>query len=147
MKSTFVERLNMLEKVDHIAIAVNSLQESLFLYETLLGFQFLGRETIEEQGVEVAKLSLGGCIIELLSPLSSESPVAKFIQKRGPGIHHIALKAMKLEETVEELKKKGIRFTTDAPMRGAGGCQIIFMDPQNTLNVLFELTTGHKNSC
>jgi methylmalonyl-CoA/ethylmalonyl-CoA epimerase len=139
--------MNMLEKVDHIAIAVNNLQEGLFLYETLFGLHFLGRETIEEQGVEAAKLSLGDCIVELLSPLSSESPIAKFLRKRGQGIHHIALKAEKLEETIEELRKKGFRFTTETPTRGAGGSQIIFIHPQSTLNVLFELTTGHKNSC
>jgi methylmalonyl-CoA/ethylmalonyl-CoA epimerase len=135
--------MKMLEKIDHIAIVVNNLQEGLLLYETLFGLQFLGKETVEEQGVEVAKLSLGECIIELLSPLTSESPIAKFIQKRGPGIHHIAFKTHKMEEAVEALHKKGVLFTTEEPMHGAGGSQIIFLHPQSTLNVLFELTTGH----
>jgi methylmalonyl-CoA/ethylmalonyl-CoA epimerase len=136
----------MIEKIDHIAIAVEDLQKGIFLYETLLGLKLLETEVVEDQGVHIAKLSAGNIVIELLSPLTPESPVAKFLQKRGPGIHHIALKTRELEQTLDELQKKGFVFTTDKPKAGADGSTVIFVHPKSTFNVLMELTTGPQHS-
>lgn len=137
------------KKVDHIGIAVRSIEEALPFYTDVLGLPFLGIEEVESEQVKVAFLQAGEAKLELLEPLSPESAVAKFIEKRGEGIHHVALGVEDITERIRELKEHGIRMIQDAPKRGAGGALVAFMHPKSTGGVLYELcervkTEGHQ---
>lgn len=138
------------KKVDHIGIAVRSIEKSLPFYTDVLGLPFLGIEEVESEQVKVAFLQAGEAKLELLEPLSPESAVAKFIEKRGEGIHHVALGVEDITERIRELKEHGIRMIQDAPKRGAGGALVAFMHPKSTGGVLYELcertkrTEGHQ---
>ncbi len=116
----------------------------------MLGLPFLGIEEVESEQVKVAFLQAGEAKLELLEPLSPESAVAKFIEKRGEGIHHVALGVEDITERIRELKEHGIRMIQDAPKRGAGGALVAFMHPKSTGGVLYELcertkrTEGHQ---
>ena len=126
--------------VDHIGVAVNNLDEAIRLYRDVLGLKFEGVHVIEEQKVRVALFSTSGeTAIELLEPTESESPVTKFIEKRGEGVHHIALKVRNIEAVIEQLKRKGLRFVDEKPRIGVEGAKIAFIHPKSTRNVLFEL--------
>ncbi|MDR4948498.1 methylmalonyl-CoA epimerase [Neobacillus cucumis] len=129
----------MIEKVDHIGIAVKSLEKTLPFYTDVLKLSLLGVEEVESQKVKVAFLKVGDTKIELLEPLSKESPIAGFIAKRGEGIHHVALGVSSIEERIAEMKQQGIRMIDEQPRLGAGGAQIAFMHPKSTTGVLFEL--------
>ncbi|MGM9927395.1 MAG: methylmalonyl-CoA epimerase [Bacillus sp. (in: firmicutes)] len=129
----------MIKKVDHIGIAVTSIEQSLAYYRDVLGMTLEGTETVESQGVKVAFLDAGNTKIELLEPLSEESPVAKFISKRGEGIHHLALGVESIQQRIDEVKTKGIKMINDTPKTGAHGAQVAFMHPKTTGGVLFEL--------
>jgi methylmalonyl-CoA/ethylmalonyl-CoA epimerase len=129
----------MIEKVDHIGIAVKSLEKTLPFYTDVLNLSLLGVEEVESQKVKVAFLKAGDTKIELLEPLSKESPIAGFIAKRGEGIHHVALGVSSIEERIAEMKQQGIGMIDDQPRLGAGGAQIAFMHPKSTTGVLFEL--------
>lgn len=128
-----------MKKVDHVGIAVSSLQDSLVLYTEKLGMTHVRTEVVESQGVNVAFIDAGNLTIELLEPRNQESPIAKFIEKRGQGLHHIAYKVESVDCRIEELKKHGIRFIEEQPKKGAGGAQIAFMHPKSTDGVLMEL--------
>ncbi|OKO88480.1 methylmalonyl-CoA epimerase [Geobacillus thermoleovorans] len=138
------------KKVDHIGIAVRSIEKALPFYTDVLGLPFLGIEEVESEQVKVAFLQAGEAKLELLEPLSPESAVAKFIEKRGEGIHHVALGVEDITERIRELKEHGIRMIQDAPKRGAGGALVAFMHPKSTGGVLYELcertnrTEGHQ---
>jgi methylmalonyl-CoA/ethylmalonyl-CoA epimerase len=138
------------KKVDHIGIAVRSIEKALPFYTDVLGLPFLGIEEVESEQVKVAFLQAGEAKIELLEPLSPESAVAKFIEKRGEGIHHVALGVEDITERIRELKEHGIRMIQDAPKRGAGGALVAFIHPKSTGGVLYELcertnqTEGHQ---
>ena len=106
-------RMGLFNEVDHIAIAVTNLEEALVLYHDILGFQVKEIEEVSEQGVKVAKLMIGCNIIELITPLSESSPIAKFLDKHGPGLHHIALNTDNIEDTMQNLKTKGLQFVGD----------------------------------
>ncbi|MEH7480035.1 methylmalonyl-CoA epimerase [Neobacillus drentensis] len=129
----------MIKKVDHIGIAVRSLEHSLPFYTDVLNLPLLGIEEVETQQVRVAFLEAGGTKLELLEPTSEESTIAKFIEKRGEGIHHVALGVVSIKERISEMKEKGIRMIDDQPRPGAGGANIAFMHPKSTSGVLFEL--------
>jgi methylmalonyl-CoA/ethylmalonyl-CoA epimerase len=129
----------MIKKVDHIGIAVRSLEHSLPFYTDVLNLPLLGIEEVETQLVRVAFLEAGGTKLELLEPTSQESTIAKFIEKRGEGIHHVALGVVSIKERISEMKEKGIRMIDDQPRPGAGGANIAFMHPKSTSGVLFEL--------
>ncbi|EKN63132.1 methylmalonyl-CoA epimerase [Schinkia azotoformans] len=129
----------MAKKIDHIGIAVKSLEASLPLYTEHLKLKLLGIEEVESEGVKVAFLKVGESKIELLEPLNNESPIAKFIEKKGEGIHHIALGVDDIKNRVKEIKEKGLRMINDEPKSGAGGAQIAFMHPKSTGGVLYEL--------
>ncbi|PGY13918.1 methylmalonyl-CoA epimerase [Bacillus sp. AFS031507] len=129
----------MIKKVDHIGIAVRSLEHSLPFYTDVLNLRLLGIEEVETQLVRVAFLEAGGTKLELLEPTSEESTIAKFIEKRGEGIHHVALGVVSIKERISEMKEKGIRMIDDQPRPGAGGANIAFMHPKSTSGVLFEL--------
>lgn len=129
----------MIKKVDHIGIAVKSLQATLPFYTDVLKLELKGIEAVESEGVKVAFLKVGETKIELLEPLHDESPIAKYIEKRGEGIHHIALGTDSIEERIEEIKTKGIRMINEQAKTGAGGALVAFMHPQSTGKVLYEL--------
>jgi methylmalonyl-CoA/ethylmalonyl-CoA epimerase len=129
----------MIEKVDHIGIAVKSLEVTLPFYVDVLNLPLLGIEEVESEKLRVAFLQAGETKIELLEPTSAESTIAKFIEKRGEGIHHVALGVESIEERIKELKEKGIRMVQDEPKLGAGGAHVAFMHPKSALGVLYEL--------
>jgi LAO/AO transport system kinase len=127
--------------IDHLGIAVRSLAEALPFYETNLGMTVLSRETVEHEKVHVAMLPAGESRVELLEPSSSDSTIAKYIEKRGPGIHHIALKVSDLPRVIARLQAAGIRLLGE-PKHGAGGHLYVFVHPSSTGGVLWELIQG-----
>jgi methylmalonyl-CoA epimerase len=133
-----------LKNIDHIGIAVASLQESLSFWETSLGIELHGIEVVTEQHVRTAFLPIGDTEIELLEPTSAESSVAKFIEKRGEGLHHIAIRVDDIEAALAELKAKGIQLIDETPRGGAGGARIAFVHPKATHGVLLELCERKK---
>jgi methylmalonyl-CoA/ethylmalonyl-CoA epimerase len=131
--------LKMIKKVDHIGVAVRSLEEALPFYTDVLRLPLLGVEEVASERVKVAFLQVGEVKIELLEPTSSESPIARFIEKRGEGIHHVALGVDSIQERIGELKEKGIVMIQDKPKKGAHDALVAFMHPKSTGSVLYEL--------
>jgi methylmalonyl-CoA/ethylmalonyl-CoA epimerase len=129
----------MIKKVDHIGIAVRSLETTLPFYTEVLKLPLLGIEEVDSQKVRVAFLKAGETKIELLEPTTVESTIAQFIEKRGEGMHHIALGVNSIEERIIEMKEKGIRMIDEEPRIGAGGAHIAFMHPKSASGVLVEL--------
>jgi methylmalonyl-CoA epimerase len=125
-------------KIDHLGIAVRSLDAALDFYERQLGFSASTRETVEQEKVNVAMLPAGGPRIELLEATTPDSVIAKFIETRGEGIHHVALKVPDLGAIVDRLKSQGARLLND-PRPGAGGHVYVFVHPASTGGVLLEL--------
>jgi len=125
-------------KVDHIGIATPQLDEALALWQDALGLEVDSTEEVAEQGVRVAMLAIGETHIELLEPLSAGSPVGKFLERRGPGIHHIAVKVSDIRATLAQLKEKGLRLIDETPRVGAG-CLVAFVHPSSANGVLLEL--------
>ncbi|KGG80620.1 methylmalonyl-CoA epimerase [Caloranaerobacter azorensis H53214] len=129
----------MVKKVDHIGIAVKNLEETLKFYKEVLGLELNGIEIVEEQKVKVAFLPIGDTEIELLESTDKEGPIAKYIEKKGEGIQHIAYRVDDIEKAIEEMKSKGIRMIDEKPRYGAGGAKIAFLHPKSTYGVLIEL--------
>jgi methylmalonyl-CoA epimerase len=129
----------MIKKVDHIGIAVKDLAEALKLYEGMLGLKAEETEVVEEQKVKVAFLPVGDSEVELLESTAPDGPIAKYIEKNGEGIQHIAFRVENLEQRLVELKEKGVRLIDEKPRRGAGGAKIAFLHPKATSGVLIEL--------
>lgn len=129
----------MTKKVDHIGVAVHSINEALPFYTDVLQLEVLGMEEVVNQKVKVAFIKAGGIKIELLEPTSKDSTIAKYLEKYGQGIHHIALGVESIEERIKEIQTKGIRMIDEQPRIGAGGAHIAFMHPKSTGSVLFEL--------
>ena len=125
-------------KIDHLGVAVRSLDQALRFYQQQLGFSVSLRETVEHEKVNVAMLPAGGPRIELLEATDPDSVVGKFIEKRGEGLHHVAVKVPDLNATVERLKAGGARLLND-PRPGAGGHLYVFVHPSSTGGVLLEL--------
>jgi methylmalonyl-CoA epimerase len=125
-------------EIDHLGIAVRSLAEGLRFYERALGMEITGRETIASEQVAVAMLPAGAARLELLEATAEESPIARFIEKRGPGLHHIALRVDDLPLAIERLRSEGARVLNE-PQRGAGGHWYVFVHPASTGGVLLEL--------
>ncbi|WP_017728264.1 methylmalonyl-CoA epimerase [Halalkalibacterium ligniniphilum] len=125
-------------RIDHIGIAVTSIKEVLPFYVGSLKLQLLGMEEVPSQGVKIAFLKLGESKIELLEPLSAESPIAKFIKKRGEGIHHIALGVQNIEERIAEIKENGVEMINEKPVPGANGMKVAFLHPRSARGVLYE---------
>jgi len=128
----------MAVEIDHLGIAVRSMDEALRFYERTLGMQVTGRETVEVERVNVAMLPVGEPRIELLEAADGNSPIAGFIEKRGPGLHHIALRVDDLSAALERLKAEGARLLNE-PRPGAGGHIYVFVHPSSTGGVLLEL--------
>jgi len=134
----------MLTKINHIGIAVKSLDDALPFYRDNLGMAFLGLEEVAEQKVKVAMLQVGESKIELLEPTSEDSPVAKFIEKNGPGIHHLAYEVENIEAAIAKLLADGARMIDEKPRNGAHGTRIAFVHPKSSNGVLTELCQpGH----
>jgi methylmalonyl-CoA epimerase len=126
--------------MDHVGVAVKNLEEAINLYRDMLGFKLLGVHVLTERKVKVAFLSTGGeAKIELLEPLGSDSPVAKFLESRGEGIHHIAVKVDDIEKALERLREKGVMLVDEKPRIGAEGKKIAFVHPKSIKGVLLEL--------
>lgn len=132
------------KKISHIGIAVRDLDASLPLYTEVLGLSLEGVETVESEGVKVAFLRIGETRIELLEPLGPDSPIASFLEKRGEGIHHIALEVDGIEERLSLLSEKGVRLINERPKQGAHGARIAFLHPKATGGVLYELCEPAK---
>ena len=125
-------------KIDHLGIAVRSLDEALAFYTQQLGFDISLRETVAAEKVRVAMLPAGGPRVELLEATAADSAIAKFIEKRGEGLHHVAFKVANLAEAVERLRASGARLLNE-PRIGAGGHQYVFVHPASAGGVLMEL--------
>lgn len=130
----------MIEKIDHIGIAVRSIEEKKVLYQEVLGLAFKGEEVVEEQGVRVAFFRIGEAMIELLEPLDETGPVARFLERHGEGIHHLALACDDIEGARKQVAEGGVRLLSDRPLDGAHGKLISFLHPRDTGRVLLELT-------
>ncbi len=126
-------------RVAHIGIAVRDLDEALRLYHDALGLPLHGRETVESDRVNVAFLPVGDTEVELLEATDPESPVARFIERRGEGIHHVAFEVEDVGETLKVLRERGFRLLDETPRTGAGGVQVAFVHPRSTNGVLIEL--------
>jgi len=126
-------------KIDHLGIATREINEALKFWQDALGLENIHAEEVAEQKVRVAMLPIGETRIELLEPTSEDSPISKFLEKRGGGIHHIAVEVENIEESLAKLKSQGVRLIDEAPKIGAGGCLIAFVHPSSTNGVLLEL--------
>lgn len=134
----------MLTKINHIGIAVQSLTDAVPFYRDNLGMAFMGTEEVAEQKVTVAFLQIGESKIELLEPTADDSPVAKFIEKNGAGIHHIAYEVEDIEAAIAKLTADGARMIDSVPRNGAHGARIAFIHPKTSRGVLTELCQmGH----
>jgi methylmalonyl-CoA/ethylmalonyl-CoA epimerase len=126
--------------VDHVGVAVKNLDEAIALYRDVLGFRLEGVHVLTERKVRVAFFSTGGeTHIELLEPIGSDSPVAKFLESRGEGIQHVAVRVDDIEKALAELKSKGVMLVDETPRLGAEGARIAFVHPKSTRGVLLEL--------
>ena len=134
----------VLTKLDHIGIAVNSLEEALPFYRDRLGMRMIKTEVVEAQRVRVAFLSLGSETIELIEGTDEQSSIRKFVAKRGEGIHHLCFQVVNLEESLKELKERGIRLIDENPRQGADGARVAFLHPASSHGVLIELKEKKK---
>lgn len=129
----------MLKRIEHLGIAVESIQESLKVYETLLGTSCYKTEAVESEGVKTAFLQIGESKIELLEATNPESPIAKFLAKKGKGIHHIAFETNDIEQEIERLRNEGFELIHQTPKDGADNKRIAFLHPKSTDGILVEL--------
>lgn len=129
----------MVRKIDHIGIAVRDLKEAIKFYEGMLGLKVTEIEEVADQKVRVAFLPAGDSEVELLESTTPDGPIARFIEKNGEDIHHIAFRVDNAEEKLAELKGKGVRLIDEKPRRGAGGAMIAFLHPKSTFGALIEI--------
>lgn len=125
--------------MDHIGVAVNSLDEALPYYTETLGLPLLGIEEVESEQVKVAFLDAGNLKIELLEPMSEKSAIHTFLEKKGPGMHHIAFGVESIQTRLDDLKENGVRLLHEQPKTGAGGALVAFIHPKSSHGVLYEL--------
>lgn len=125
-------------KLEHVGVAVKSIAEARRFYGDALGLTLGGEEVLAERGLKLAFFNAGGVKIELLEGLGGD-PISKFVEKRGPGIHHLCFKVDDAEEAAASLRADGYEFVTDAPYEGAPGSRVIFMKPSSTFGALIEL--------
>lgn len=133
-------------KIDHLGIAVRSISDSLGFYREVLGLELAGSEVVEDQGVNVALLPVGESRIELLEPFSEETPVGRFIARRGEGLHHICYEVEDLFSRLDDLKSRGVRLLDGYPRRGAEGKLVAFLHPASAHGVLVELVEKARTS-
>lgn len=126
-------------KINHLGIATNGIDDALKFWSDALGLENVHTEVVEDQKVRVAMLPIGESRVELLEPISDDSPISKFLEKRGGGIHHIAIEVDDIEASLAQLKAKGMRLIDESPRVGAEGCLVAFVHPAATNGVLLEL--------
>ena len=126
-------------KIDHLGIAVNSIDEGKKFWSDILGLEFEGAETVAEQKVTTAFFPVSESEVELLESTSPDGPVAKYIEKRGAGIQHVAFRVEDIDAALAELKEKGVKLIDQEPRIGAGGARIAFLHPKATGGILVEL--------
>ncbi|HEV3001688.1 MAG TPA: methylmalonyl-CoA epimerase [Solirubrobacteraceae bacterium] len=129
----------MFDRIDHVGIAVEDLDAALALFEGTFGMPAVHRETVEEQGVEAALLDVGENHVELLRPLGPDTPVGKFLAKRGPGIHHVAYQVTDVESALARCREAGLRLIDQAPRTGIRGSRVAFLHPSASGGVLTEI--------
>lgn len=129
----------MLERIDHVGVAVDDLDAALRLYEGALGMSAAHRETVSEQGVEAVLLDVGDGHVELLSPLGEDTPVGKFLARKGAGLHHVAYAVADIGEALRALAGEGIELIDSEPRRGIRGSRVAFLHPRSTGGVLTEI--------
>ncbi|HVR98463.1 MAG TPA: methylmalonyl-CoA epimerase [Thermoanaerobaculia bacterium] len=129
----------MIQRIDHLGVAVRSIEEGRAVYEAM-GLRVAAIEEVPEEGVRVALIPCGESSIELLEPTSPDSPIAKFLEKRGPGIHHVCLATDDVRSDDAKLRESGYQVLRPEPTRGAGGCWVQFVHPKSTGGVLLELS-------
>lgn len=129
---------SFLKKIDHLGIAVRSIEAALPYYERVLGLRCERIEEVPSQKVRTAFFDVGGVHLELLEPLDGESPIAKFLEARGEGIHHIAFQTDSVEGQLARAREAGARLIHEAPVEGAGGTRVAFLHPKSTMGVLTE---------
>lgn len=135
----------MITKIDHVGIAVESLTEAVNYYEKAFGLKCSYVEEVPSQKVRVAFLEVGGVHIELLEPTSMKSPIAKFIEKRGQGVHHIAYGTDDIKQQLIEVKTAGCVLINETPVKGSGSKLVVFLHPKSTLGVLTELCSENDD--
>jgi methylmalonyl-CoA/ethylmalonyl-CoA epimerase len=136
----------VLGRIDHIGVATEDLEGSLELYEKTLGMPLVHRETVEEQGVEAALLDIGDGHVELLRPLGPDTPVGKYLAKKGPGLHHVAYAVEDIDSTLTQLKDSGMKLIDEEPRVGIRNSRVAFVHPGATGSVLTEIvepSEGH----
>nr|WP_232617895.1 methylmalonyl-CoA epimerase [Thermosipho africanus] len=130
-------------KIDHIGIAVKNAKERLTLYKDFLGLEVCGEEELPERGLKVYFVKIGETRFELLEPLNENSEISSFLEKKGEGIHHVAINVTGIDEAVELAKNLGFKPLSDEPKKGAGGTKVLFLHPKTTGGVLLELVEGN----
>ena len=136
----------MFARVDHIGVAVEDLDAAIALHEEAYGMAVAHREVVEEQGVEAVLLDVGENHVELLRPLDGESPVGRFLAKRGPGLHHVAYQVADVQATLDTLRDRGLRLIDETPRTGIRGSRVAFLHPESSGGVLTEIvqpSEGH----
>jgi methylmalonyl-CoA/ethylmalonyl-CoA epimerase len=128
-----------LQRIDHVGYAVEDLEEAVRYHQRLYDAEVAHRERIESDGVDEALLAIGESYIQLLAPTSDASPVAKFLERNGPGVHHIGYGVADIEATFNDLKELGVRIVEDHPRPGSRGCTVAFIHPKAAMGVLVEL--------
>jgi len=129
----------VLARIDHIGVAVEDLDGAIALYERDLAIELVHRETVEAQGVEAVLLDVGENHVELLSPLGADTPVGKFLAKKGPGLHHVAYQTSDIDAELERLKAAGLKLIDEQPRTGIRGSRVAFLHPASTGGVLTEI--------
>ncbi len=129
----------MFSAIDHVGIAVESVEDALALYRDGLGMPLVHRETVQEQGVDAALLDVGDSHIELVAPLGPETAVGKFLAKRGSGLHHVAYRVADIDQTLAALSDRGMRLIDERPRTGIRGSRVAFVHPASTGGVLTEI--------
>jgi methylmalonyl-CoA epimerase len=129
----------VLSTIDHVGIAVRDIDESLTLYRDVLGMPLVHRETVVEQGVEAALLDVGDGHVELLQPLGPETAVGRFLERRGPGLHHVAYRVPSVSAALDALRTAGLRLIDETPRTGIRGSRVAFVHPSSTGGVLTEI--------
>jgi methylmalonyl-CoA/ethylmalonyl-CoA epimerase len=134
----------MFARVDHIGVAVEDLDAAIALHEEAYGMAVAHREVVEEQGVEAVLLDVGENHVELLRPLNGETPVGRFLSKRGPGLHHVAYQVTDVQATLDTLRGRGLRLIDEAPRTGIRGSRVAFLHPDSSGGVLTEIVQPPK---
>ena len=135
----------MLDRIDHVGVAVEDIDAALKLYEGALGMPLVHRETVTEQGVEAVLLDVGDGHVELLQPLGEDTPVGKFLARKGPGLHHVAYAVTDIDAALAELTENGIELIDETPRIGIRQSRVAFLHPRSTGGVLTEIVQPHSD--